>query len=78
MQPQDRQPLVSMTIYCHYDERFIEECPKGVPAQTELIITEEALAAKSVAVSRNRIHRYGAERFFTPPARADYNAEMLL
>jgi GT2 family glycosyltransferase len=57
MQPQDRQPLVSMTIFCHNHERFIEECLEGVRTQTyqhiELIIMDDASSNKSVGVSRD-------------------------
>jgi GT2 family glycosyltransferase len=61
MQPQDRQPLVSMTIFCYNHERFIEECLEGVRTQTyqhtELIIVDDASADKSVAVSGDILRR---------------------
>ena len=71
MQPQDRQPLVSMTISCYNSERFIEECLEGVRAEThqhtELIIMDDASTDKSVAVSREWVARQGVECLFIAP-----------
>ncbi|HEV7684847.1 MAG TPA: glycosyltransferase [Pyrinomonadaceae bacterium] len=65
MQSPDSQPLVSMTIFCYNQEKFIVECLEGVRAQTykhtDLIIMDDASTDGSVAVIREWIRRHDVE-----------------